>query len=271
MSRELAKVFYRRAYPRSMVAFAYARVWSLSISNWQERTSLVLLFTGSAGWRCNLLLSFRHLRISIRLTRTCEINASKRTQSYYFLSFTCNSSFLREENNPHLSRDSRANFCYQIGAPMKWHPRPECPSRWILYSGIAIHGAPRFHIPPFSGGGDEEKASKRWRGCPMRDNLAPTRCPAHLCLPVSFSPSLSPSFSSYYFPFSRLRPRRGGLPHLLYSLSLHRAISSLLYMVPKTRNLSIVRRDGRFPQTWIWKEIFRVSNKGDWKRMAFHE
>lgn len=62
----------------------------------------------------------------------------------------------------------------------------------------------------------------------VRWDLAPTRCPAHLCLPVSPS---SPTFHSYYFPFPYPGPRRGGLPRLLYSLCLCAA----LYRVLSTR------------------------------------
>jgi len=96
-----------------------------------------------------------------------------------------------------------------------------------FHSSITID-SPRFHVLSLPDRGDEKKTSKRWRDCPMRD-LAPTRCLAHLCLPVF--PSLS-HLSLLLFPFFLSRPQaRRYTTSSLFSLSLRHAISSLLYTV----------------------------------------
>lgn len=93
-------------------------------------------------------------------------------------------------------------------------------------------------------------------------NLAPTWCLAHLCLPVSPS-------RFYYFPFPHLCPRRGGLPCLLYSLSLCRVISSSLYTVLKNyvyelRYRQVRKKNSRIP---ISGKSFRFWLIKNWKRI----
>lgn len=104
--------------------------------------------------------------------------------------------------------------------------------------------------------GDEKKASKRWQDCPMRD-LAPTRCPAHLCLPVF--PSLS-HLSLLLFPFSLSRPQaRRSTTFSLFPLSLCRAISSLLYTVPRNHTCEFQHCKARKIIGYGCEEIFYLN------------
>lgn len=82
-------------------------------------------------------------------------------------------------------------------------------------------------VLPLPDRNDEKKASKRWQDCPMRD-LAPTRCPAHLCLPVFLSLS---HLSLLLFPFSLSRPqtRRSTYVFSILSVSAPRYIRSSLH------------------------------------------
>lgn len=113
-------------------------------------------------------------------------------------------------------------FGIEFGTMIKWHLSNVCLCRGGFHSDLWSTKIPR---PVLLGRRRWEKNKQKWWGCSMR-NLAPTRCLAHLCLSVSSS-------YFYYFPFPHLRPRRGGLPCLLYSLSLRRIISSFLYTVLK--------------------------------------
>lgn len=87
----------------------------------------------------------------------------------------------------------------------------------------------------------------------MRD-LAPTRCPAHLCLPVSLSPSLPlfplalpPPACPVRAPIISLFlvPAPGAVYHVFSILSLRRAISGPVYTVPRNYVCELRRRKMR--------------------------
>lgn len=108
----------------------------------------------------------------------------------------------------------------------------------------------------------------------MRD-LAPTRCPAHLCLPVFLSLPAPPSPHpySYYFPFLSSPLQARSTASSLFCPCAARAISSPVYTVPRNyvcESFGIVKCEEELPRT-VWPDRLLRWVTGDRERMAFRE